>query len=75
MSNPNQRIRSEALYVICNAINSECIGTQLLQQLFDQKYSGLVEPLIDALAKDLVDAELTLNILQALIVLLNLDLM
>ena len=51
ISNPNQRIRIEALYVVCNAITCSSTDTQQVRPLFDQKRCGLLEPLIDALDK------------------------
>ena len=71
MSHPHERIRGEALWVICNAVNSA--ETNHLKSVFEEKRGGLVEPMTDALARH-HDADVTLATLQALIVLLNLDL-
>ena len=75
MSNPNHRIRSEAVYVVCNALTSPIIENQLLRHFFDQKRCGLLEPLIGALDEDQAQPGVNMMILESLVVLVNLDFM
>ena len=71
LSHPHDKIRGEALYVVCNAIN---IGeSDHIKMIFELKGYSLVQPMTEALVRG-HEAHLTVNILQALIVLLNLDL-
>ena len=71
MEHSNAQIRCEALWVVCNAVNSA--ETDHLKVLYDQKSSSLIQPMTDALLKDNDHQDLVMAILNALLTLLKLD--
>ena len=70
MSHSHERLRAEALYVISNAINAA--DSNHLKRLLELKGCSLVEPMTQALERG-HEADLILNILEALTKLLDLD--
>ena len=70
MSHSHSRIRGEALFTICNAIDSCSSG--VLKNQYELHRAELIKPLCNALSKG-HDANLILSVLQALKKLLDLD--
>lgn len=70
MTHSNQSVKTEAIYVVCNFINSPSIESDWLRQLFEKRGFQIVQPLCKALEDRNLDADVLVCGLQALSVLL-----
>lgn len=73
MTHSNCGLKTEAIYVICNLINSPWIEPDWLRELYDKKGFAIVQPLCKALEDKNLDADILICTLRSLAVLLELD--